>query len=69
MMIQCFVCSRELEGKGGILLSPPSNLVHPSLNQSDTIGLDNVFKYHLCQDCYWQTMVFINTLREKFKNK
>lgn len=58
----CFKCKKELEEKGGILLSPP--YINRSLNNLQSIvnGYDCVFKFHLCVECYSKVFTFISNI-------
>lgn len=49
----CFQCEKELDNFGAILLSPPST-------NSEAFAWQGVVKMHLCKDCYFLILNFIN---------
>lgn len=40
----CFMCTRQIKEKGGILLSPP--------NETYSDNVDTTDKFHLCKKCF-----------------
>jgi hypothetical protein len=52
--IKCAKCKEDLEEFGGLLFTPPhaSGFKRP-------VGVDEVFKYHLCVECTKEVEVFI----------
>ena len=59
MKIECYVCEKILDGKGGLLLSPPNNL-EPKIK-----GADCIFKFHLCTECYYLVASHVTDLKRK----
>lgn len=42
--VRCFMCTEQLQSKGGILISPPE--------QEFSDNVDKVDKFHLCKKCF-----------------
>jgi hypothetical protein len=48
MNISCKMCDKKLKSLGGILFSPPMDIVESVQSNTDTVK-----KHHVCNDCWF----------------
>ncbi len=58
MKINCYVCNKQLDEPGAILISPPFKM-----NNDNSIC--SVHKYHICTKCFKPLMDAIEELEKK----
>lgn len=65
--LNCYICREILDKPSALLFGPPEGFTNEVNDQIDYD--DKVKKYHICVNCYDNTMAFMNVRKEILRDK